>query len=60
MKNWTGVGIVFDFADISYTSNRLSSTIDGKTECVHFYYSCFYVISVNSISVSEKTINIRL
>ena len=31
--------------------NRLSSTIDGNTECVHLLYSCIYV---NSNSVSEK------
>ena len=37
--------------------NRLSSTIDGNTECVHFQYSCLNVVSVNSNFLSDKTIN---
>ena len=43
---------------VQYTEpNRLSSTIDGNTECVHFQYSCLNVTSVNSNFLSDKTIN---
>ena len=48
--------MLYNFKNYSIP-NRLSSTIDGNTECVHFQYSCLNVISVNSNFLSDKTIN---
>ena len=48
--------MLYNFKNYSIP-NRLSSTIDGNTECVHFQYSCLNVLSVNSNFLSDKTIN---
>ena len=48
--------MLYNFKNYSIP-NRLSSTIDGNTECVHFQYSCLNIISVNSNFLSDKTIN---
>ena len=51
------VFLVLCVFSVNTRPNRLSSTIDGNIECVHFKYSCLNVISVNSIFLSDKTIN---
>ena len=55
--NNTALPLVGVLVTCSLRTNRLSSTIDGNTECSHFQYSCLNIISVNSNFLSDETIN---